>query len=150
MVTIPDGIVESIAGPVVKARNMKGAKMYDVVRIGDLGLIGEIIGLDGEIAVIQVYEETSGLMPGEKVVRTEQPLSVALGPGLIGMIYDGIQRPLDKIKLAKGDYIPRGVQVDPLEMQKQWPFKPLVKEGAVVHPGDFLGHVQRARPSPTR
>ena len=139
-----EGRIILIAGPVVKADGMKGAKMYDVVKVGDEGLIGEIIGLLGDQATMQVYEETSGVVPGEKVVHTERPLSVALAPGLIGMIYDGIQRPLAKIREKTGMYISRGVTVDPLDFQKKWLFTPKAKVGQKVSGGHVLGVVRES------
>jgi len=139
-----EGRIISIAGPVVKADGMKGAKMYDVVRVGKDGLIGEIIGLHGDGATMQVYEETSGVVPGEKVVHTERPLSVALAPGLISMIYDGIQRPLADIKKKTGMYIARGVNVDPLNFEKKWHFVPKAKPGQNVSGGYVLGEVQES------
>lgn len=139
-----EGRIISIAGPVVKADGMKGAKMYDVVRVGKDGLIGEIIGLHGDEATMQVYEETSGVVPGEKVVHTQRPLSVALGPGLISMIYDGIQRPLANIRKKTGMYISRGVNVDPLNFEKKWHFMPKAKPGQKVSGGHVLGEVNES------
>ena len=135
MTNAKEGQIIFIAGPVVKADGMKGAKMYDVVQVGEEGLIGEIIGLLGDQATMQVYEETAGVVPGEKVVQTERPLSVALAPGLIGMIYDGIQRPLAKIMKKTGMYMARGVRVDSLDFQKKWHFVPKVKAGKEVSEG---------------
>ena len=103
-----DAIVSRISGPVVSASGLEGAQMFDVVRIGELGLMGEIIRLEGGKATIQVYEDTSGLRPGEKVTNTKRPLSMQLGPGLLTSIYDGIQRPLDILRAQSGDFISRG------------------------------------------
>jgi V/A-type H+-transporting ATPase subunit A len=120
------GYIDMIAGPVVKAKGMRGSKMYDVVHVGEQKLMGEIIGLEGEVATIQVYEETAGIAPGEVVIRSGEPLSVELGPGLMSMIYDGIQRPLESIQKQTGDFIARGVNVQPLDHERKWPFHPLV------------------------
>ncbi|HEX08268.1 MAG TPA: V-type ATP synthase subunit A, partial [Thermoplasmatales archaeon] len=119
-----EGKIIRISGPVVEAKGMRGSKMYDVVRVGDENLIGEIIRLNEDLATIQVYEETSGLKPGEKVISTGSPLSVELGPGLIKNIYDGIQRPLPEIKNITGDFISRGVEAKALDRKKKWHFKP--------------------------
>ena len=105
------GVIERIAGPAVIGRNMYGAKMFDIVRVGDERLVGEIIRLDGDTAFVQVYEDTSGLTVGEPIVSTGLPLSVELGPGMLNGIYDGIQRPLDKIREQSGDFIARGIEV---------------------------------------
>lgn len=136
------GIITSVAGPVVKAKNMKGTRMYDVVKVGIEGLIGEIIELEGDFATIQVYEETSGVKPGEQIIKTNAPLSVDLAPGLIGMIYDGIQRPLELIKGLTGDFIARGVDVPSLDRSKKWNFIPKLKNGDEVKGGDIIGIVQ--------
>ncbi|MEM3519428.1 MAG: hypothetical protein QXT22_03300, partial [Candidatus Hadarchaeales archaeon] len=116
------GRIVRISGPVVIADDMRGAEMYELVRVGEEGLVGEIIGLEGEKATIQVYEETSGIKPGEKVVGTGKPLSVELGPGLIGSIYDGVQRPLTVIREKVGDMVTRGVFADALSREKKWKF----------------------------
>ena len=137
-----EGKIVRVAGPVVEARGMKGAKMYDVVRVGDENLIGEIIRLNQDMATIQVYEETTGLKPGEKVVSTGNPLSAELGPGLITSIFDGIQRPLVQIKESVGDFITRGVDVPALDRKKKWDFKPMVKKGDKVTSGDVIGEVR--------
>ena len=118
-----------------------GAKMYDMVKIGELGLIGEIIELRGDQAFIQVYEDTTGIGPGEPVFLTGQPLSVELGPGLVSSIYDGIQRPLDVIRDLKGDFVTRGIEVPSLDRDKQWKFRPLVAKGQDVIEGEILGEV---------
>src|SRR5512137_1297080 len=124
-----EGVVERITGPVVIAHGMKGSKMYDVVRVGKEQLNGEIIRLDGESAVVQVYEDTSGLVIGEKVSNTELPLSAELGPGLLSSIYDGIQRPLPALVRASGSFISRGIMLPGLDHAKKWTFSPRVKKG---------------------
>jgi V/A-type H+-transporting ATPase subunit A len=134
--------VVKVAGPVVVAEGMTGARMYDVVRVGELNLIGEIVELHGDLASIQVYEETTGMGPGEPVVNTELPLSVELGPGLIESIYDGIQRPLNLLVEAEGEFMSRGSAMPGLNRQKKWRFKPTVENGAKVGPGDIIGEVQ--------
>jgi len=136
------GRIIKIAGPLVVAANIPGAKMYDVVRVGEERLIGEILEIRGKNVSIQVYEETGGLKPGEPVQSTNQALSVELAPGLLGNIYDGIQRPLDLIKAMEGDFISRGIEVPAIEREKEWDFKPKVKEGDEVEAGDILGTVQ--------
>ena len=139
------GAIEKISGPLVVAKGMFGAGMYDVVRIGDLGLVGEIIELRGDTASIQAYEETSGLMPGEVVISTGEPLSVELGPGLIEQFYDGVQRPLNLIEdVAKSHYISRGIDVPAIDRKKKWDFTPKVKAGDQVEQGDILGVVQES------
>ena len=136
------GRIIRVAGPVVVADGMKGSEMYEVVKVGEEGLIGEIIGLYGDTATIQVYEETSGIKPGEPVERTGAPLSVMLGPGIISQIYDGIQRPLPEIKELTGDFIKRGATAPPLNPNKKWHFVPRAKVGDYVKGGDILGTVQ--------
>ncbi|EDY36456.1 ATP synthase archaeal, A subunit [Aciduliprofundum boonei T469] len=136
------GRIIRVAGPVVVADGMKGSEMYEVVKVGEEGLIGEIIGLYGNTATIQVYEETSGIKPGEPVERTGAPLSVMLGPGIISQIYDGIQRPLPEIKELTGDFIKRGATAPPLNPNKKWHFVPRAKVGDYVRGGDILGTVQ--------
>ena len=136
------GKIIRVAGPLVVASECLGAKMYDMVKISELGLIGEIIELKEDMAFIQVYEDTTGIGPEEPVFLTGKPLSVELGPGLIGSIYDGIQRPLDVIRSQKGDFVTRGIELPPLDREKKWNFLPLVKQGQEVSPGDFLGEVE--------
>lgn len=136
------GTIVKVSGPLVVASGMADAKMFDVVRVSDKRLIGEIIELRGEMASIQVYEETSGLGPGEPVESMGEPLSVELGPGLIESIYDGIQRPLTVIREMVGDRIARGIEAPALNREKKWDFKPSVKEGDSVQGGDILGTVQ--------
>jgi V/A-type H+/Na+-transporting ATPase subunit A len=138
------GTINRVSGPVVTAEGLDDVKMYDVVRVGKLGLIGEVIKLDGKKAIIQVYEDTTGLRPGEPVENTGTQLSVTLGPGLIGSIFDGIQRPLDKIQKVSGDFIARGVNVDSLDKKKKWKFEPKVKKGAHVKGGDIIGTVEES------
>ncbi|MFQ6108672.1 MAG: V-type ATP synthase subunit A, partial [Candidatus Aminicenantales bacterium] len=136
------GKIIRVAGPLVVASGCLGAKMYDMVKIGEMGLIGEIIELREDLAFIQVYEDTTGIGPEEPVILTGKPLSVELGPGLIGSIYDGIQRPLDIIRTEEGDFVTRGIELPSLDRKKKWEFTPLVKEGDEVGPGDFLGEVE--------
>jgi V/A-type H+-transporting ATPase subunit A len=137
-----NGKISRISGPVIEADGMRGAKMYDVVRVGEENLLGEIIRLNENIATIQVYEDTNGLKPGEKVVSTGMPLSVELGPGLLTNIYDGIQRPLPTIYNKTGDFIERGVEADSLNKKIKWEFKPTSKIGDKLKGGDVLGEVQ--------
>lgn len=140
---IVKGSIERISGPLVVAKGMTGASMYDVARIGDMGLVGEIIELNGDLASIQAYEETSGLRPGEPVISTGEPLSVELGPGLIEQFYDGIQRPLKAIEQAAHSvYIAKGISVSALDHSKLWAFTPKVSVGDEVSEGDVLGVVQ--------
>ncbi|MHC4418732.1 MAG: V-type ATP synthase subunit A [Planctomycetota bacterium] len=134
--------VVKVAGPVVVAEGMTGARMYDVVRVGKLNLIGEIVELKGDLASIQVYEETTGMGPGEPVANTELPLSVELGPGLIESIYDGIQRPLNSLVEAEGEFMSRGSSFPGLNREKKWHLKPTAENGAKVAPGDIIGEVQ--------
>jgi V/A-type H+-transporting ATPase subunit A len=137
------GVISKVAGPLVIADNMKDSNMYDVVRVSDRHLIGEIIEMHGDRASIQVYEETSGLGPGEPVESTGVPMSVELGPGLIGNIYDGIQRPLQEImETTNSNLLQRGVAVPALNRKKKWHFVPTVKAGDEVQQGDILGTVQ--------
>lgn len=136
------GRIKKVAGPLVIAEGMRDANMFDVVRVSDQRLIGEIIEIHGDQASIQVYEETSGLAPGAPVETTGVPLSVELGPGLISSIFDGIQRPLDEIMKVSGSRLRRGVDVPPLSREKKWSFKPLIDIGAGVTGGDVIGTVQ--------
>ena len=136
------GTITKVAGPLVIAEGMRNANMFDVVRVSRQRLIGEIIEMHGDKASIQVYEETSGLGPGETVESTGVPLSVELGPGLIGAIYDGIQRPLNEIMKVAGSNLTRGVEVPSLDHNKKWHFKPTVKVGDKVQSGDIIGTVQ--------
>ncbi|HTP54502.1 MAG TPA: V-type ATP synthase subunit A [Thermoplasmata archaeon] len=136
------GVVARVSGPVVIAEGLENAKMYDVVRVGELGLVGEIIRLIGGAATVQVYEDTTGIRPGDPVENTGQALSVELGPGLLKSIYDGVQRPLDVIQKATGDFIARGFVAPPLDETKGWEFTPVAKPGSEVGPGTILGTVQ--------
>ncbi len=138
--TKTQGEILQISGPVVKS-DLPGARMYDLVRVGKLNLIGEIIEIEGEIATVQVYEETGGLKPGEPVSTTGALLSVELGPGLLTSIYDGIQRPLEALKKDQGDFIMRGAFLPGLDRKKKWKFKPTVKKGDTVKPGSQIGLV---------
>jgi V/A-type H+-transporting ATPase subunit A len=135
-------LVSRISGPVVVATDIEQAQMYDVVRIGELGLLGEIIRLEGNKATIQVYEDTTGLRPGEKIINTRRPLSIQLGPGLLKSIYDGIQRPLDVLREKSGDFISRGNIIPALDQHKKWEFVPLKKKGASISQGEIIGEVQ--------
>jgi V/A-type H+-transporting ATPase subunit A len=136
-----EGRIVKVAGPVVVAEGMAGTRMYDVVRVGELNLIGEIVELHNDKASIQVYEETTGMGPGEPVVDTEAPLSVELGPGLIQSIYDGIQRPLNALVEVEGEFMSRGSDMPGLDREKKWHFKPTVSEGTKVSGGDIIGEV---------
>ena len=136
------GRIDKIAGPLVVATGMTSARMYDVVYVSDYRLIGEIIELKGDRASIQVYEETAGLKPGDPVYETGLPLSVELGPGLLTSIYDGIQRPLDKVREQAGDWIGRGINIPGLDHEKKWDFSPELKPGTTVRGGEFIGSVQ--------
>ncbi|NMG83845.1 MAG: ATP synthase subunit A [Methanosarcinales archaeon] len=135
------GEIYRISGPVVTALNIN-ARMYDVVKVGDEGLMGEVIGIEREKTIIQVYEDTSGVKPGEPVIDTGMPLSVELGPGLLESIYDGIQRPLPVLKEKMGDFIQRGVSASGLNHNKRWEFKPVVKRDDKLKGGEIIGTVQ--------
>ncbi len=136
------GKVISVSGPLVEAEGMESANIYDVVEVSEDKLIGEVIEMRGDIASIQVYEETTGVGPGEPVYITGAPLSVELGPGLIEEMFDGIQRPLDKMKAAQGDFLYKGVEVTSLPRDKKWDFKPVLNVGDKVIGGDIIGEVQ--------
>ncbi|MBW2123201.1 MAG: V-type ATP synthase subunit A, partial [Deltaproteobacteria bacterium] len=136
------GVVSKVSGPAVVARNMSGAKMYDMVKVGKLGLVGEIVRLDEDTATIQVYEDTSGLGIGEEVINTGNSLLVELGPGLLTSIYDGIQRPLSHLEQISGDYIGRGITVPGLPRDREWEFSPTVTKGDRVEGGTIIGEVQ--------
>ncbi len=136
------GAIQKVSGPLVIAGDMSGANIQDVVRVGKDGLIGEIIELHGDTASVQVYEETSGLKPGDTVVSTGEPLSVVLGPGMLGAIYDGIQRPLNVIKETHGAFISRGAEAPALDQEKKWDFTPSKEKGEPIQGGDILGTVQ--------
>ncbi len=137
-----NGIIYRVSGPVVIADKMDNPNMYDVVKVGEMGLVGEIIKLDKGKATIQVYEDTTGIKPGEPVENTHSQLSVNLGPGLLGSIYDGIQRPLDKIKLISGDFIERGASADPLDLERKWHFVPTMENGQDVKQGMIIGELE--------
>jgi V/A-type H+-transporting ATPase subunit A len=139
-----NGVIYRISGPVVTAVGIS-PRMYEVVRVGNEGLMGEVIELHGDQSVIQVYEETSGVRPGEPVVRTGQTLSVQLGPGLLTKIYDGIQRPLPELEKTMGVFIKRGVDADGLDLEKIWAFNATAKAGDSVSSGDILGTVQETK-----
>ena len=139
---VAKGKIVWVSGPAVRADGMSSAKMYETVEVGDAKLIGEVIRLTGDVAFIQVYESTSGLKPGEEVIGTGQPLSVLLGPGIIGRIYDGIQRPLDEIAEKSGAFIGRGITTSPVDMKKKYRFNPLVKKDDVIFGGSVLGTVE--------
>jgi V/A-type H+-transporting ATPase subunit A len=136
------GSIVWVSGPAVKADGMSSTKMYETVEVGESKLIGEVIRLTGDVGFVQVYESTSGLKPGEPVVGTGQPLSVLLGPGVIGRIYDGIQRPLVEMAQKTGDFIGRGIATTPVDMKKKYKFFPQAKNGETVQPGSILGTVQ--------
>jgi len=137
-----DATIARISGPVAVAKDLEGAHMVDVVRIGEMGLMGEIIRLEGNTAQIQVYEDTTGLKPGEKVINTNRPLSLQLGPGLLTSIYDGIQRPLDILAAESGDFISRGKIIPALDQKKKWEVIPVKKNGDQVSPGEIIAEVQ--------
>ncbi|MFB6185222.1 MAG: V-type ATP synthase subunit A, partial [Haloarculaceae archaeon] len=136
-----DGVIESVSGPVVEARDLD-ARMNDVVYVGHEGLMGEVIEIEGNVTTIQVYEETSAVSPGEPVESTGSPLSVDLGPGMLDSIYDGVQRPLDVLEEKMNSaFLDRGVDAPGIDMEKTWEFTPTVEEGADVAPGDVVGTV---------
>jgi len=137
-----NSIVSRISGSVVVATDVEDAEMYHVVRIGDLGLLGEIIRLEGNKATIQVYEDTTGIRPGEKVINTKRALSMQLGPGLLKSIYDGIQRPLDILREKSGDFIGRGVTIPALDQHIKWEFIPKKNKNDEVQEGEIIGEVQ--------
>ncbi|MFH1835872.1 MAG: V-type ATP synthase subunit A, partial [Methanobacteriota archaeon] len=136
------GQLGKIVGPVVVANDMLGAQMYDLVKVGPNKLLGEIIQLKGTDATIQVYEDTSGLKPGDELDNSHEPLSIELGPGLLSSIYDGIQRPLKDLKETSGHFIKSGIIASPLNRKRKWEFKPKVKKGGEVIAGDVIGEVQ--------
>ena len=138
---VAQGKIVWVSGPAVRADGMSDAKMYETVSVGDAKLIGEVIRLTGDVAFIQVYESTSGLKPGEPVVGTGNPLSVLLGPGIIGQIYDGIQRPLKDLAKKSGSFIGRGITTTPVDMTKKYHFNPTVSVGDEVEPGNIIGTV---------
>src|SRR5215467_16355379 len=142
MSSFKPGKVERVAGPVIVASSMLGAEMYEVVRVGDQGLIGEIIKIEQDRATVQVYEETAGIRPGEVVERTGKPLSVELGPGITGQIYDAIQRPLTVLFEKTGPFVKRGTAPSPIDKSKKWNFIPTAKVGDKLIGGDVLGTVR--------
>jgi len=135
------GRIWRISGPLVIAEGMRGAQVYEVVEVGEEALIGEIIGLEGDRAIIQVYEDTGGLTVGEKVVGTGKPLVAELGPGIVGTVYDGLQRPLSELEVLVGPFVRRGVRAHPLPRDKKWHFTPTIKPGKKVSGGDIIGVV---------
>ncbi|MBN2014840.1 MAG: V-type ATP synthase subunit A [Candidatus Altiarchaeota archaeon] len=139
------GTISRIAGSLVEAKGMRGSRMYELVKIGEEGLIGEIIKLVGDTASIQVYEETTGLTPNEPVESTGRSLSVELAPGVLKSIYDGVQRPLNLIRDKAGDYITRGIVVLPIDRGKKWDFVPKVREGDRLSEGDIIGEIKETR-----
>jgi len=142
---VTDGTIIKVSGPLVVAKGLSGTRIYDMVRVGHYKLFGEVVEIRGEEYFIQVYEETEGLGPGEPVHPTYSAFSVELGPGLIGAIYDGIQRPLHTINQLHGDYIVRGIEQPPLDREKKWHFYPLKHIGEEIVPGDVIGYVQESR-----
>jgi V/A-type H+-transporting ATPase subunit A len=136
------GKIERVSGPLVVASGLSGARMFDLVRVGSEGLVGEIIEMRGDNTYIQVYEATEGLRPGDEVISTGKPLSVELGPGLLGTIYDGVERPLKRLEEIWGPFIIRGAKAPALDRSKKWHFVPTVKPGDLVEPGDVIGEVQ--------
>ena len=140
---VAKGKIVWVSGPAVRADGMSSVKMYETVEVGESKLIGEVIRLTGDVAFIQVYESTSGLKPGEEVVGTGQPLSVLLGPGIIGRIYDGIQRPLDDIAEKSGAFIGRGITTSPVDMKKKFKFNPTVKKDDTIFGRSILGTVEQ-------
>ena len=135
-----DGVIDSVSGPVVTATDLD-ARMNDVVYVGEEGLMGEVIEIEGNVTTIQVYEETSGVGPGEPVENTGEPLSVDLGPGMLDSIYDGVQRPLDVLEGKMGAFLDRGVDAPGIDLEKQWEFTPTVEEGDEVAASDIIGTV---------
>jgi len=140
-----EGKIIKVSGPLVVAVDLEGTKMHEVVRVGEQRLFGEVIEIRGDEHSIQVYEETEGLGPGDPVVRTEMPLTVELGPGMLGTIYDGVQRPLERIMGQAGNFITRGIEIPALDREKKWRFVPDVKVGDAVVAGDIIGHVDETQ-----
>ena len=138
--TEDEGRITNVSGPVVEAKGLD-ARMNDVVRVGEEELMGEVIEIEGEVTTIQVYEETSGISPGEPIYTTGAPLSVELGPGILDSIYDGVQRPLDILEEEMGDFLDRGVDAPGIDLEKEWDFTPEVEEGDEVSEGDIIGTV---------
>jgi len=138
------GKIIRVAGPVIRAVGLERVRLYDVVQVGELGLIGEVIRLAGDVTTVQVYEDTSGIRVGEPVRSTGMPLVAQLGPGLLGQVYDGLQRPLERLAEMGGEYIRRGEYASPLPEERLWSFRPSVPVGALVEPGDILGVVSES------
>ncbi|HPV52228.1 MAG TPA: hypothetical protein PLN37_09115, partial [Smithella sp.] len=138
------GNVISVNGPIVKVVGLTGIKMFDIAEVGQERLIGEVIRLAGEITIVQVYEDNTGLKPGDDVISYGRPLSVLLGPGLIANIYDGIQRPLVGISEVCGSYIKKGIKLPPLDVNKKWDFQPLVKTGEDINEGTLVGEIKES------
>jgi len=136
------GKIIKISGPLVIGEDIPKAKLGDICYVGNLGLIGEIIKIEKNKSYLQIYEETSGLKPGEPIINTYEPLSIELGPGLLGRIFDGLLRPLDKIFEIEGEFIQRGNKIETLDKEKEWEFVPTVKENELVSEGDILGYIQ--------
>ena len=140
------GQVRRVNGPVIEATGVTDAMMLELVRVGEVRLVGETIKLSGDSAIIQVYEDTTGIAPGDNIYGSGSPLSVELGPGLIGTIYDGIQRPLEEIRNLSGSFIERGISLPSLNREKKWRFQPAaLKSGQEVSPGMVLGTVQETQ-----
>ena len=139
------GKIVKVSGPLVVATGLKEANMADVVRVGEQRLIGEILTMSGDSASIQVYEETSGLRPGELAESTGAPISVLLGPGILTNIYDGIERPLEKIAAQSGKYITRGLSVDALDREKKWKVHVTVKQGDFLYGGTVIAETRETR-----
>ncbi len=139
-----EGKVIRINGPIIRASGLGASGLYDVVEIGDKRLIGEIIRLEGDTATIQIYEDNTGMRVGESAWSLERPLAVHLGPGLLGEIYDGIQRPLEEIKKTSGGYITPGLKIPPIPLEKKWHFTPSCKPGDATAPGTIIGQVKES------
>jgi V/A-type H+-transporting ATPase subunit A len=136
------GHVDRVNGPVIETGGVTDAMMYELVMVGEQGLIGEVVKLEGDRAIVQVYEETSGVAPMDKMYGTGMPLSVELGPGLIGTIYDGVQRPLEEIRKRSSHFIERGIQMPALNRERRWGFSPLCSAGEEMGGGSVMGSVQ--------
>lgn len=142
LTTITNGKVSRVAGSLISAKGIPDARMFELVRIGESGIFGEIIRISGDTSIIQAYEETEGIKLGEIIIGTGKPLSVDLGPGVMGQIYDGIQRPLTLIAEQTGSLIKKGVNVPAIDRNKKWHFVPLISKGVEVIGGDIIGEVQ--------
>ncbi|MFW6107826.1 MAG: V-type ATP synthase subunit A, partial [bacterium] len=132
------GVVTRVSGPIVDADGLAGASMYEVVEVGADRIVGEVIRVTGDVGTVQVYENTGGLRPGDEVRCTGAPLSLALGPGLIGNIYDGIQRPLKRLHEAGGSFLARGQKAEPLDVERRWPVVMHCRDGDAVEPGQVI------------